>query len=156
MPRKSSSQASRYLDLSGIRSSERTVKGPELAKQLEALLDNDPRFEVQVLSDRPEGNLEDGLAPDRDVLVTIQSNGSPETLDLQRTGPQDARIWLVSEQSVELIPSLGALAGESAIEKRLPEVLVERNFSERHFGPGWRWCSSPWFFPRSRAGSRES
>jgi MscS family membrane protein len=130
--------ASRYLDLRGLRPAERAVKGPELAKQLQALLDGDPQFEVQRLSDRPEGNMEDRLAPDRDLLVNLQSNGSTVALDLQRAAQQDARVWLVSEQSVELIPSLSALAGESAIEKRLPAVLVRTQFLGT---PLWSWLA---------------
>ena len=130
--------ASRYLDLRGLRPAERAVKGPELAKQLQALLDGDPQFEVQRLNDRPEGNMEDRLAPDRDVLVSLQLNGSAVTLDLQRAAQQDARVWLVSEQSVELIPSLSALAGESAIEKRLPAVLVRTQFLGT---PLWSWLA---------------
>lgn len=130
--------ASRYLDLRGIRAAGRAVKGPELAKQLEALLDSDPRFELQQLSDRAEGNLEDGLAPDRDVLIGLPLNGSEAKLDLQRITQQGASVWVVSEQSVELIPELGALGAESAIEKRLPPVLVRTQFLGT---PLWAWLA---------------
>jgi hypothetical protein len=119
--------ASGYLDLRGIRAAQRTVKGSELAKQLEALLDRDPRFEVQRLSDSPDGNREDALAPDRETLVTLQLNGSPVTLDLQRVTQQDTSVWLVSQQSVELIPELATLAGESgpnAISRNAALVLA--------------------------------
>jgi MscS family membrane protein len=130
--------ASGYLDLRGIRAAQRTVKGSELAKQLEALLDRDPRFEVQRLSDSPDGNREDALAPDRETLVTLQLNGSPVMLDLQRVTQQDTSVWLVSQQSVELIPDLATLAGESAIEKRLPVVLVRTQFLGT---PLWSWLA---------------
>ncbi|HEY3454100.1 MAG TPA: mechanosensitive ion channel family protein, partial [Bryobacteraceae bacterium] len=130
--------ASRYLDLRGIRSSERLAKGPELAKQLQNLLDSNPRFEVQRLSDRPEGNMEDRLRPDRDVLLTVAADGSTTTLDLQRVTQGDLQVWLVSEQSVALIPSLSALAGESAIEKRLPAFLVQTRFLGT---PLWAWLA---------------
>jgi MscS family membrane protein len=130
--------ASGYLDLRGIPAAQRTSKGPELAKQLETLLDRDPRFEVQRLSDSPEGNREDGLAPDRDVLVTLQLNGSPVTLDLQRVTQQQTSVWLVSQQSVERIPDLAAVAGESAIEKRLPVVLVRTQLLGT---PLWSWLA---------------
>jgi MscS family membrane protein len=130
--------ASGYLDLRGIPAAQRTVKGPELAKQLETLLDRDPRFEVQRLSDSPEGNREDGLAPDRETLVTLQLNGSPVTLDLQRVTQQDTSVWLVSQQSVQWIPNLAAVAGESAIEKRLPAVLVRTQFLGT---PLWSWLA---------------
>ena len=130
--------ASRYLDLRGIRSSERLAKGPELAKQLQGLLDNNPRFEVQRLSDRPEGNMEDRLKPDLDVLLTVETDGSEATLDLQRVTQGDLQVWLVSEQSVALIPSLSALAGESSIEKKLPAFLVQTQFLGT---PLWSWLA---------------
>jgi MscS family membrane protein len=130
--------ASGYLDLRGLPSPQRTAKGQELAKQLETLLDRDPRFEVQRLSDSPEGNREDGLAPDRDTLVTLQLNGSPVTLDLQRVTQQGTSFWLVSQQSVQSIPDLAAVAGESAIEKRLPAVLIRTQFLGT---PLWSWLA---------------
>ncbi|HEY6988905.1 MAG TPA: mechanosensitive ion channel family protein [Bryobacteraceae bacterium] len=130
--------ASRYLDLRGIRSSERLAKGPELAKQLQNLLDTNPRFEVQRLSDRPEGNMEERLRPDRDILVTMGADGSTATLDLQRVTEGDLQVWLVSQQSVALIPSLSSLAGESVIEKKLPAFLVQTQFLGT---PLWAWLA---------------
>ena len=130
--------ASRYLDLRGFRSSQRLVKGPELAKQLQALLDSNPQFEVLSLSDRPEGNMEDRRGPGRDVLLTVETDGSTATLDLQRVTQGDSQVWLVSEGSVALIPSLSALAGESAIEKKLPAFLVQTQFLGT---PLWAWLA---------------
>jgi MscS family membrane protein len=60
------------------------------------------------------------------------------TLDLQRVTQQDTSVWLVSQQSVELIPELATLAGESAIEKRLPVVLVRTQFLGT---PLWSWLA---------------
>jgi MscS family membrane protein len=65
-------------------------------------------------------------------------SGSPVTLDLQRVTQQQTSIWLVSQQSVEWIPDLAAVAGESAIEKRLPAVLVRTQFLGT---PLWSWLA---------------
>jgi MscS family membrane protein len=116
--------ATRYLDLSAIPPKDRTEEGPELAKDLANLLDRDESFEVENLSDQPEGNTSDGLDPGRDVLLRLNINGVANTLTLQRVTQNQARVWLVSADSVARIAELSTLAGESAFEKKLPPVLV--------------------------------
>ena len=116
--------ASQYLDLRKIRADQRSTQGPELAKELCALLDRNPAFEVDQLSSTPEGNAQDGLSPDLDNLATFELKGQAVTLRLQRETQQGVGIWLVSADSVTRIPQLTALAGESGFEKKLPEPLV--------------------------------
>jgi len=117
--------AARYLDLSGIPPKDRTEEGPDLARELASLLDRDSEFEVENLSDQPDGDTTDALEPDRDVLVRLQINGVPSKLELQRVPQNEVRVWLVSADSVTRIAELSTLAGESAFEKKLPQVLVK-------------------------------
>src|SRR5579875_637594 len=63
--------AAQYLELPRNKQSQ----GAELAKQLSTLLDRDQHFEVNHLSNSPEGNRTDGLPPDLDNLDTFQLNG---------------------------------------------------------------------------------
>ena len=46
---------------------QRIQTGPQLAEQLEQILERDARFDVTALSRDPEGDPEDGLAMDRDI-----------------------------------------------------------------------------------------
>lgn len=117
------SLASQYLDLKKIRADQRATQGPELANELCALLDRNPTFEVDQLSNSPNGNLDDGLA-DTDNLATFRLKGQPVTLQLQREPELGVNVWLVAADSVTRIPQLTALEGESEFEKRLPEPLV--------------------------------
>ncbi len=131
--------AAQYLDLAKISAQRRAIEATELAQSLRTLLDSNPRFEVSKLSDSPEGNSTDGLAPNLETLATFELNGQPVTLYLERvdqtsTGP----IWLVSSSSVAQIPELSGLIGQNGIEKHLPAPLV----NTRLIGtPLWVWIA---------------
>jgi MscS family membrane protein len=131
-------RASQYLDLRRIKGSQRVVQGAELAKELCELLNRNPQFEVQSLSNAPEGDFEDGLEPDLDNLAIFQLNGEPVQLQLQRVMQQGMQVWLVSADSVQRIPDLAPLVGESAIEKKLPRPLVKTKLIGT---PLWTWIT---------------
>jgi MscS family membrane protein len=130
--------ASEYLDLRKIPSDQRGTEGAERANELCSLLDRNPQFEVDQLSDSPQGSAEDPLRPDMDTLATFRLKGQPITLEMQRVTVQGIKIWLVSADSVQRIPELNALAGESAFEKKLPEPLVGITFVAT---PLWIWIA---------------
>ncbi|MBV9761106.1 MAG: mechanosensitive ion channel family protein [Acidobacteriaceae bacterium] len=130
--------AMQYLDLHKIAAGDRTAEGPERAKELCSLLDRNPQFEVDQLSDSPQGNQQDLLAPDVDSLATFQLKGQAIALQMQHETLQGRRVWLVSADSVARIPQLNALAGESAFEKKLPEWLVRITLVET---PLWTWIA---------------
>lgn len=130
--------AARYLDLRRFNPRERRTQGPDLAKQLADLLDRDPKFEVDELSDSPEGDTGDGLGAGYEKLLTLTSDHTTESIQLQRIVQQGVGLWLVSADSVERIPRLAALEGESAIEKRLPPIFVQTRFLGT---PLWAWIA---------------
>jgi hypothetical protein len=89
-------KASYYLDLTRMSPGDRARYGPELARQLEDLLDDTP-FDIASLSRLPEGNQADGLSSNLEDLDSFRVNG--ETLDLQldRTSLKGGlQVWLVS------------------------------------------------------------
>jgi MscS family membrane protein len=116
--------AARYLDLSSLPSGSRAEEGPELARDLASLLDQDSGFELSSLSDQQEGKKSDSLDANYDVLARLQINGSFNTLEMERVTQNQNRVWLVSADSVARLADLSALAGESEFEKALPQVLV--------------------------------
>lgn len=130
--------ASQYLDLRKIPANQRATEGPERAKELCSVLNHDPQFEVDQLSDSPQGNVQDPLAPDIDNLATFQLKGQTIALQMQRVPIQGVNVWLVSADSVLRIPQLNALAGESAFEKKLPEPLVDITLIGT---PLWTWIA---------------
>jgi MscS family membrane protein len=131
--------ASQYLDLRGAAANRRGDIGPSRAKELCSLLDRDPQFEVDQLSNSAQGNLQESSAPDRNKLATFQpKNGQTITLELQRVPVEGVNVWLVSADSVQRIPQLDALLGESPFEKRLPEWLVSTTLVGT---PLWIWIA---------------
>jgi len=130
--------AARYLDLRKIPLEQRRTEGPELAKQLADILDKEPRFELDQLSDDPAGKLNDGLAPDTEVLVKSNGGGEPTTLLLQRLQQQGADVWVVERNSVAHISDLDALEGASEIEKRMPAFLVRHKILGTAW---WAWIA---------------
>ena len=127
-----------YLDLRRLRPEERAKEGPELASQLEDLLDDTP-FSIATLSRDPQGDQYDGLSADFEHLYTVRIDG--QTLDLQMErvalGP-GLRVWLVSSKSVEMIPDAHRLVAETPFEKKLPQWLVTFEILDT---PVWRWIA---------------
>ncbi len=127
-----------YLDLRQMSPADRERQGPELARQLEDLLDDTP-FDIATLSRSPLGDLDDGLAPGRERLLSFQVDGRPLQLELERVELKPGlKVWLVSADSIPLIPKAHQLLGETPFEKKLPQVLVMHEVLDTRL---WRWIA---------------
>lgn len=91
-----------------------------LAEQLCEILDYGYYGDVQRLSDDPDGDLQDGLPPDRERVGTIVARGRIFDLTLARTTVDGIRLWLFSEELVRAIPDLHA-GVYSRIETYVPD-----------------------------------
>ena len=130
-------KATYYLDLSRMSAGDRTKVGPDLAMQLEDLLD-DTTFDIVTLSRDPEGELSD-LSPNIDKLASFEVRGQPIVLQLERQEPRPGNhIWVVSASSVALIPKAHQAVAETPFEKKLPQVLVTFEILDT---PVWRWIA---------------
>jgi len=130
-------KAQRYLDLHRMTAAEQAKNGPELARQLEDLLDDTP-FDITTLSRDPEGDLSDSLAANRERLATFPTNGQPIELQLERVQLGSSKVWLVSADSVPLIPKAHQLIREMPFESKLPQALVTTELFDT---PIWRWIA---------------
>src|SRR5258708_30891705 len=98
------SKATYYLDLRKIPAAARAKDGPELARQLEDLLDDTP-FEITTLSRDPQGDQSDGLSPAFERHDTFHVDGQTLELQLERVELRlGFHVWLVSADSVAMIP----------------------------------------------------
>jgi MscS family membrane protein len=132
-------RAARYLNLRDMPRDQRLNDGPRLAQQLGRILDRDAGFDVADLSTDPQGDLTDGLSPNRDRLASYKAGGKTIELQLERiTFRSGLDAWVVSSDSVALIPELGQVTSDSPIEKYLPTVLVSWNLAGT---PAWRWIA---------------
>jgi MscS family membrane protein len=132
------SKALRYLDLRRMPQAERAQDGPELARELEDLLDDTP-FDITTLSRDPEGDQSDDLSDTLDRLATFQVDGQTVELRLERVELKPGyHVWLVSADSVALIPKAHQLVVETPLEKKLPQLLVTFEILDT---PVWRWIA---------------
>ena len=117
---------------------ERAKDGPELARQLEDLLDDTP-FEITTLSRDPEGDQSDGLSPAFERLDTFHVDGQTLELQLERVELKPGfHVWLVSADSVAMIPKAHQAVAETPFEKKLPQQLVTFEVLDT---PVWRWIA---------------
>lgn len=132
-------RAAKYLDLEELPESSRAELGPELAKQLEAILNSDSHFIVLTLNQSPEGDLTDDPKADIEHVATITHDGKPFALQLQRVELQPgAPVWLFAPATVAAIPSLTPVTATSALEARLPRFLVSVELLETAL---WKWIA---------------
>lgn len=129
----------RYIDFRNAPPQQRSKAGPQLAQQLEQILDHDVRFDVASLSGNAQGDQTQGLSPNLQRIDTFQLNGREVELDLERvTLHSGLAVWLFSSPSIALIPELAKLASDSPIERHLPEPLVDWKLMDT---PIWRWIA---------------
>src|SRR5262245_8223970 len=131
-------RAVHYLNLEKL-PAETQKQGPDLARQLKQILDRDPQFDVAALSENPEGSQEDGLPAGRERIASYNIKG--QTLEVQlakKSLRSGLAVWLVSPESVGLIPKLSQINSESPIERHLPAPLVNWTFIDT---PIWRWLA---------------
>lgn len=135
-------RAAQYLNLKRIAPRDRTREGPELAMQLEYILDRDGDFQVARLSDRPEGSQRDALASNLERIDSFQVESRTVNLDLEQVEVSPGlKAWVFSADSVAAIPVLRTLLGESIaerFEKHLPGYLVTTRFFQTSL---WRWIA---------------
>jgi MscS family membrane protein len=132
-------RATHFLDLRDKKPEERLKVGPELAQQLQEILDKDSQFDLADLSSEPEGDRSDGLSPDLDEIATFTFGKTSHRLDLQRiTGKRGYQLWLVSSASLKEIPALHRRLTENPLENSLPAPLVETQFLSTAV---WKWLA---------------
>jgi MscS family membrane protein len=131
--------ARKYLNLRKLKGEQRLAGGPELAQQLEQILERDAQFDVAALNREPEGERNDGLAPDRERIATFTDNGKLLSVDMERvTLRSGLSIWIFSPETVALIPRIAQLSSDSPIERVLPAPLVSWKLLDT---PVWRWIA---------------
>lgn len=133
-------KAAQYLDLSSVPQSLRAQRGPELARQLDAVLNTDPHFSVFRLSREQQGGLSDDSGAARITIATAMEGVKPAPIDLARVAPAPGAtpVWLFSAETVFEAPKLTVSSGTSAIERRLPPFLSTIQILET---PLWKWIA---------------
>lgn len=117
--------AAEYLDLSHLPAQQRDLLGPGQARLLQRALDRGGMMPPAVmLSDDPDGRLDDNLNPHLDRLGTIRIGDREVPFLAERHERDGAVIWLISSSTLEGLPDLVREAQPFNIDVLLPPVLL--------------------------------
>jgi MscS family membrane protein len=118
--------AGRYLDLSNVPERRRAAAGARAAAQLEAALDRAGQFVPRPrLSEEAEGDVLDGLAPDREQVGTIGAGAEAAPILLERQEGETGPYWVIaSETLAAAVPAVSAAPAPLA-ERWLPGTLTD-------------------------------
>jgi MscS family membrane protein len=112
-------RAAAYLDV------RRGQNGPDLARDLQRVLDEFWRSDPATLSTSPEGDTTDGLDPNLELIAAVETRNRPVDLLLQRVTRDNVSIWLFSASTVAMVPVLlEAQPTTIAVERYLPAPLL--------------------------------
>lgn len=145
-------KASQYLDLSAIPEARRKQSGPELAQNLQLLLDQGGWFyPSSMLSNDPEGSKgEEGIEEETDMIGNLRGPDK-KAVDIfakRIKGENGNLLWLISADTLKQIPTLARNAAETEplINKVLPDLLIESKW----FGaPAGHWIAVIFIFAAS-------
>ena len=130
-------RAAEYLNLRQIPRAARARKGPELARELEAVLDRTLWIDLDEVSEPPEGDLNDRLPATLESLGTIETSSGPVEVLLERvpvTG--GAPVWKVAASTVSTIPALYEEFGWGPLADVLPAPFFRIRFLQVRL---WQW-----------------
>jgi MscS family membrane protein len=108
----------------------------ELATQLSVVLDQGFPANLDQLSDKPEGNLNDNLSATRELAGMIATNGGPLEVMLERVHRGSQSIWLFSPDTLKEIPAVYDEFNSTWISDYIPHVLLRRGWLGV---PLWQW-----------------
>jgi MscS family membrane protein len=130
-------RAAEYLNLRQLPSASRSRRGAELARELEAVLERALWVDPDKLSDRPEGDPDDGLPAFRDSLGTIDTSAGPVEIVVERVKDDgNAPVWKIAATTVGAIPALYEEFGWGPLANYLPAPFFEVRFLHVRL---WQW-----------------
>ena len=128
--------AAQYLQLP---TSKRQAQGEEIATQLKEVLDSAYQGSVRRISNLPDGNPQEGVAPDRQELGTLSAGDVQANLTLVRVAESGGvKIWLFSAETLASVPELYDQLEVRQVETRLPNFLVSHQISGLAL---WQWIA---------------
>jgi MscS family membrane protein len=96
----------------------------ELAHELFVVLDVKLPARLTLISDAPDGSRANPLAPDEEVIGTIEGPEGPFEVVLERVRrPKSEPVWLFSSKTLEAIPAVFAEIERRRLQPVLPQFL---------------------------------
>ncbi len=118
--------AGRYLDLDRVPERRRASAGARAAEQFQDALDRAGSFAPRArLSEEPDGDLLDGLAPDRERVGTIGDGEDVTPLVLERQDGEAGPHWVIASETLASAVPPTAEAHAPLAERWLPSLASE-------------------------------
>jgi len=120
-------KAAMFLDLEKFPESERSEKGKELSLGLQNILDQSGTvISSSRLSTDPNGDQNDGLSIDTEIVGTMKINGEKIDIFAQKfQDPTYGGIWKISYKTVDFIPAALKKLSTGYLDRILPHVLID-------------------------------
>ncbi|SEM41883.1 MscS family membrane protein [Syntrophus gentianae] len=109
----------------------------QLSLELQRVLDERVSVAETKLSTKPEGDLEDGLPVQRELVAVVKTKSGEHKILLERVRKGDnPEVWLFSAETLKLIPHIYEEIDSPWFEGRLPAALTENRLAGL---PLYRW-----------------
>jgi MscS family membrane protein len=121
------------------------TRAQQLAVELNHILDRGMSTVVSMLSSKPEGSLQHGIPPNRELIGGVTIKNTEYEILLERVQKENSPpIWLFSAETLEFVPNVYAELDAPWIERYLPTVMTDT----RVLGsPLYRWALTLLFLP---------
>jgi MscS family membrane protein len=117
----------------------------ELASQLFAILSLKFSNPLDLLSDDPQGRLDDGLPADQEKVGGTRGLSEDFPIYLVRVeDEQGHKLWYISRKTLDLVPRVFGSLEYPALQEKVPKTLVETRFLAM---PLWQWLAFLLFAP---------
>ena len=114
-------------------------RAQQLARRLRYILEWGFSASVPTLSKKPEGDLDDGLRPNREKIGVVKTESGKYDLLLDRVQKgSDPPVWLFSADTLKLVPQMYEELDYSWVEQNIPKTLLETKFLRRSL---WGWIA---------------
>jgi MscS family membrane protein len=112
-------------------------RAQQLARELQFILNRGLSASLPNLSKKPEGDLGDMLAPNREKIGVVKAESGSYDILLDRVQKgNDPPVWLFSSQTIRQVPEIYDGFGYHWAESYLPKSLLGVRFMGY---PVWRW-----------------
>jgi MscS family membrane protein len=108
----------------------------ELATQLSVVLDQGLPANIDHLSDKPEGDLNDNLPPTKELAGIIETKGGPLSVTLDHVRHGNDSVWLFSPDTLKEIPAVYDEFNSDWLSSIMPHPLLRRGWLGM---PIWQW-----------------
>ncbi|MGD1975402.1 MAG: mechanosensitive ion channel family protein [Desulfobacterales bacterium] len=130
-------RAAQYLDLRYLPDSIDASQGPQLARQLKIALDKVIWFDMEAVSEHPDGFSDDGLPANRDIIGRVKTPEKTVDILMQRIPRSDGvYIWKIANRTVSEIAHLYEYFGYGPFEETLSEMFPDAQFLGWQI---WQW-----------------